>query len=44
MRRINMKLELDVIAVLVVFIVFCIGSILLSRVANKEISKKPPKF
>jgi len=39
-----MKLELDVIIVVAVFIAFLIGSILLTRVASKEIKKNPPKF
>ncbi|ARE87199.1 hypothetical protein [Clostridium formicaceticum] len=35
-----MELQLDVIAVLLVFIGFCIGSALLVKKANKEMKKQ----
>ncbi|MGF7059049.1 hypothetical protein [Brassicibacter mesophilus] len=38
-----MKLQLDVIAVLLVFIGFCIGSIFLVKKANEEIKNQELK-
>lgn len=35
-----MELQLDVIAVLLVFIGFCIGSVILIKKSNEEISKQ----
>ena len=35
-----MELQLDVIAVLLVFVGFCVGSVLLIKKANEEVQKQ----